>query len=144
MARAAAAEVGVADRATFRLAEGETLTEHEAFDVAFAFEALHDMPRPVEVLAAMRRSIRPGGQVVIVDEAVDDELMAPASPVDQLMYGFSMFVCLPDGLSSEPSAGTGTAVRPDPGGLFPAGRVPGRERVPIEDFAFFRFYRLEA
>jgi SAM-dependent methyltransferase len=145
MARAAAAEAGVADRVTFRLAEGETLTEHEAFDVAFAFECLHDMPRPVEVLAAMRRSVRSGGQVVIVDEAVDDEFAAPASPVDQLMYGFSMFVCLPDGLSSEPSAGTGTVLRrPILEDYARRAGFRGVSVLPIEDFGFFRFYRLEA
>ncbi len=29
------------------------------------------------------------------------------------MYGFSLLVCLPDGMSSPPSAGTGTVMRPD-------------------------------
>lgn len=51
MARVAAKQAGVADRASFRLGEAETLSEHDQFDAAFAFECVHDMARPVEVLA---------------------------------------------------------------------------------------------
>ena len=46
---------------SLRLAGGETLTEDELFDAAFAFECVHDLPRPVEVLAAMRKAVRPAG-----------------------------------------------------------------------------------
>lgn len=143
MARAAAIEAGVADRVTFQLAEGESLSEDDQFDAAFAFECLHDMPRPVEVLSSIRRSVRSGGPVVIMDEAVADNFSAPADEVDQIMYGFSLFVCLPDGLSSTPSAGTGTVMRRQV--LTDYATRAGFSRVevlPIEDFSFFRFYQL--
>ena len=143
MARAAAAHEGVADRVTFRLAEGETLTEHDEFDAAFAFECLHDMPRPVEVLTAIRSSVRADGLVVVVDEAVADELQAPGDEVERFMYGCSLFICLPDGLSSTPSAGTGTVFRRSI--LTDYATRAGFDTVsvlPIEDFSFFRFYRL--
>ena len=40
------------------------------------------------------------------------------------MYGFSLFICLPDGMASAPSAGTGTVMRrPLLHRLRPAGRV---------------------
>lgn len=142
-ARSAAAAEGLSERVQFVVTEGEDLPDSEPFDAAFAFECLHDMPRPVEVLAAVRRAVRPGGPVVIMDEAVDDELTAPSSEIDQCMYGFSMFICLPDGLSSDPSAGTGTVMRPavlhDYATRAGFGTV---EVLPIEDFGFFRFYRL--
>ncbi|MFT4163690.1 MAG: methyltransferase domain-containing protein [Microlunatus sp.] len=142
-ARAAAAVEGLDDRVQFVVAEGELLPDPGPFDAAFAFECLHDMPRPVEVLAAIRQAVRPGGPVVIMDEAVDDELTAPSSEVDQCMYGFSLFICLPDGLSSAPSVGTGTVMRPavlrDYAARAGFGTV---EVLPIEDFGFFRFYRL--
>lgn len=142
-ARGTAAAEGLAERVQFLVAEGEALSDTEPFDAAFAFECLHDMPRPVEVLTAMRQSVRPRGSVVIMDEAVDDELTAPGSEIDQCMYGFSLFICLPDGLSSEPSAGTGTVMRPavlrDYATRAGFGTV---EVLPIEDFGFFRFYRL--
>jgi SAM-dependent methyltransferase len=143
MARAAATRKGVADRVSFRLAEGESLAEHEQFDAAFAFECLHDMPRPVEVLSAIRASVRPDGLVVVVDEAVADELEAPGDEVDRFMYGCSLFICLPDGLSSTPSAGTGTVFRRSILTDY-AIRAGFRDvsDLPIENFGFFRFYRL--
>lgn len=145
MAVAAAAAAGLGDRVTFRLAEGESMPERDEFDAAFAFECLHDMPRPVDVLSAIRCSVRPGGMVVVMDEAVANEFEAPGSQVDQIMYGFSLFVCLPDGLSSAPSAGTGTVLRRPL--LTEYARQAGFDRVevlPIEDFSFFRFYRLRS
>ena len=59
------------------------------------------------------------------------------------MYGFSLFICLPDGLASSPSAGTGTVMRRPV--LTDYARRAGFAEVtvlPIEDFGFFRFYRL--
>ena len=54
-----------------------------------------------------------------------------------------MFICLPDGFSSTPSAGTGTVMRPAV--LSDYAERAGFSRVevlPIEDFALFRFFRL--
>ena len=143
MARAAAEHEGLGDRVTFRLADGENLSVHDEFDAAFAFECLHDMARPVEVLTAMRTAVRPGGVVVVMDEAVADEFQAPGNEVDRFMYGCSLFICLPDGLSSTPSAGTGTVFRRSILADY-ASRAGFREVsvLPIEDFSFFRFYRL--
>ncbi|HYI56205.1 MAG TPA: methyltransferase domain-containing protein [Microlunatus sp.] len=142
-ARAAATDAGLGDRVQFVLTEGETLPDSEPYDAAFAFECLHDMPRPVEVLAAIRSAVRPDGLVVIMDEAVADEFTSPGSEIDQCMYGFSLFICLPDGMASTPSAGTGTVMRRPL--LTDYARRAGFAEVtvlPIEDFGFFRFYRL--
>jgi len=146
-ARAAAEEAGLADRVTFHLADAAELGLVEPagrpFDAAFAFECVHDMPRPVAVLDAVRRAVRPDGVVVVMDEAVGEEFTAPADDVDRVMYGYSLFVCLPDGLSSPPSVGTGTVMRPAT--LRRYAREAGFadvEALPVEGFAFFRFYRL--
>jgi SAM-dependent methyltransferase len=142
-ARENAAEAGVADRVTFRLAEGETLAGDRRFDAVFAFECLHDMPRPVEVLTAVRESVGESGLVVVMDEAVADEFEAPAGIVDRLMYGYSMFICLPDGMSSQPSEGTGTVMRREVLETYATrAGFSGVTVLPIEDFSFFRFYRL--
>ena len=58
------------------------------------------MPHPVEVLAAMRGAVRPGGPVVVMDEAVADAFAAPGDDIERLMYGFSLLICLPDGMSA--------------------------------------------
>lgn len=46
-----------------------------------------------------------------MDEAVADAFGQSSEEVERLMYGISLFVCLPDGLSQESSAGTGTVMR---------------------------------
>jgi hypothetical protein len=58
------------------------------------------------------------------------------------MYGYSLTCCLPDGLSSSPSAGTGTVMRPAQLERYSreAG-FGGIDVLPVEH-DFFRFYRL--
>ena len=142
-ANANAEAAGVADRAQFTIAAAEALPQLGSFDAAFAFECVHDMPRPVEVLTAIHKAIRRDGLVVIMDEAVADDFAAPGDPVEQVMYGYSTLICLPDGLSSTPSEGTGTVMRRSilTDYATRAG-FTSVEVLPIEDFAFFRFYRL--
>lgn len=143
LARANAHESGVADRVTFHNADGDGLENYGPFDAAFAFECVHDMPRPVEVLRAMRAAVREGGPVIVMDEAVGDRLVAPGDDVERLMYGYSLFCCLPDGLSHQPSVGTGTVMRPDTlRGYAREAGFADLEILPIEDFGFFRFYSL--
>ncbi len=143
MARRHAAEAGVAGRVTFHLVDGEDIGERGAFDAAFAFECVHDMSQPVDVLAAVRASVRPGGPVVVMDEAVGESFTAPGDDLERFMYGCSIFICLPDGRSHAPSAATGTVMRPAT--LEAYAREAGFSSVdilPIEDFSFFRFYEL--
>jgi predicted O-methyltransferase YrrM len=142
-ARANAEAAGVANRVRFSLSDGGRLDEPDSFDAAFVFEALHDMSRPVEVLAAIRRVVRPGGAVVVMDEAVVDDFTAPGDTVERAMYGYSTLICLPDGLSSAPSAGTGTVMRRSTLTEYATrAGFAGVDVLPIEGFAFFRFYRL--
>jgi hypothetical protein len=59
------------------------------------------------------------------------------------MYGYSTLICLPDGLPSTPSEGTGTVMRRSTlTGFARRTGFTSIEVLPIEDFAFFRFYRL--
>lgn len=140
VANAAAAHVS--DRVEFTLGDAAELPAG-GFDIAFAFECLHDMPRPVEVLASVRRALRPAGIMVVMDEAVASEFAPGGDDLERLMYGFSLFVCLPDGMSSPPSAGTGTVMRPATlrDYALEAGFTTF-DVLPIEDFGFWRFYLL--
>ncbi|MEU1982198.1 class I SAM-dependent methyltransferase [Nocardia sp. NPDC019395] len=137
-----AAAAGLAERIRFEVADAAELPAG-GFDIAFAFECVHDMPRPVEVLAAVRRALAPGGFLVVMDEAVAPDFAPDGDELERLMYGFSLFVCLPDGMSSPPSAGTGTVMRPETLRRYAleAG-FTSFEVLPIEDFGFWRFYRL--
>jgi SAM-dependent methyltransferase len=142
MARKNAAGAGVADRVTFTHADAAGLAD-ATYDAVFAFECVHDMPRPVEVLAAVERALAPEGFVVVMDEAVAEKFAAPGDDLERIMYGFSLLLCLPDGMSSPPSAGTGTVMRPDTlRGYGQQAGLSAFEILPIEGFGFWRFYRL--
>jgi len=142
--RNAAAHGAVGEQIAFRTADAAALAPEDAtYDAVFAFECIHDMPRPVEVLTAARRALRSGGMTVVMDEAVGEEFRAPGDEVEQLMYGFSLFVCLPDGMSSAPSAGTGTVMRrPTLQRYAEQAGFAAVDVLPIHDFGFFRFYHL--
>ncbi|MGV9710056.1 class I SAM-dependent methyltransferase [Gordonia sp. NPDC003424] len=144
-AGSSAAGSTVADRIEFRCADAAAMGEDERFDAAFAFECLHDMPYPVDVLTAVRAALRPGGSVIVMDEAVSDHFSGDADDVDRLMYGFSVFVCLPDSMCAPDSAATGTVLRPSTLRAYAQDAGFDEVRVlPIDDFAFFRFYELLA
>ena len=75
--------------------------------------------------------------------ASDKLCLKDGDEMERIMYGFSLFVCLPDGLSSPPSVGTGTVMRPSTlQGYGEAAGFSGFEVLPIKDFGFWRFYRL--
>jgi len=134
-----------ADAVTFTLLEGERLDEGRTatFDAAFVFEALHDMPDPVGVLSAMRRTLAPDGVIVVMDEAVADRFAPDGDEIERIMYGYSLFLCLPDSMSTPGSVATGTVMRPAT--LERYARSAGLDTVevlPIEGFAAFRFFAL--
>jgi SAM-dependent methyltransferase len=139
-ARRNAVEAGVADRVHFHLADAADTGGR--YDLVAAYECIHDMPDPASVLAAMRRLAEPDGVVLVMDERVAERFTAPGDEVEQLMYGYSLMCCLPDGLAHPGSVGTGTVMRPDTlrGYAIDAG-FGEVDILPVED-DFFRFYRL--
>ena len=142
MARQNAGASAVADRVGFMVGDAGDLPAG-SYDAAFAFECLHDMPYPLAVLQAMRRATAPDGAVVIMDEAVADEFGAPGDDVERFLYGCSLLICLPDSLSAPNSVGTGTVMRRPLLERYARDAGFGSVTVmPIEDFSFFRFYRL--
>ncbi len=142
-ARQHAEAAGVADRVRFREDDVRALDGAD-YDLVAAFECVHDLSDPVPVLAGMRRMVRPGGTVLVMDEAVAEEFTAPGSDVDRLMYGYSLLCCLPDGRAHEPSVATGTVMRPAVLRSYAlAAGYADVEVLPL-DHEFFRFYRLVA
>lgn len=141
-ARRHAEEAGVSDRVSFTAADAGRVDRAGDYDVVTAFECIHDLPQPVAVLATMRRLAGDAGYVLVMDERVAETFTAPGDEVERLMYGYSILCCLADGLSHQPSAGTGTVMRPDV--LRGYARDAGFADVEILDIAddFFRFYHL--
>jgi 2-polyprenyl-3-methyl-5-hydroxy-6-metoxy-1,4-benzoquinol methylase len=140
-ARRNAREAGVDDRVRFHAVDAATV-DAGTYDAVFAFECIHDLPDPVGVLAAMRRLAGDVGAVVVMDERVAETFTAPGDEVERLMYGYSLMCCLADGMAHQPSAGTGTVMRPST--LRRYAVEAGFADVEILDIAndFFRFYRL--
>ncbi|HJW36538.1 MAG TPA: class I SAM-dependent methyltransferase, partial [Actinomycetes bacterium] len=126
-ARRLADEAGVADRVRFRVVDAAELgaAGEGGYAAAFVFEALHDMARPVEALAAIRALLADGRVVIVADEKVAETFTAPGDEVERLNYGFSWWHCLPASRAETPSAANGTALRPD---TVPRLGRPGRLR----------------
>ncbi len=135
-------EAGVADRVTMAVRDAGDPELAGRYDLALAVECVHDMSDPVGVLDAMRRLVGPGGTVLIVDERVPDAFAPNGDEVERMMYGWSVLHCLPVGMSDQPSAGTGTAMRPDTLREYTLAAGFGDvEILPIKN-DFWRFYRL--
>jgi 2-polyprenyl-3-methyl-5-hydroxy-6-metoxy-1,4-benzoquinol methylase len=102
---------GVEDRVEFHQRNAADPGLAGRYDLVTIFEALHDMSYPVEVLKAVRNLLADGGLVLIGDERTEEAFTAPASEVERLYYGYSIFHCLPVGMVGEGAAGTGTVIR---------------------------------
>jgi len=143
IARSLAEAAGVDDRVRFEVRDGASIGTEGPYDLAIVIESIHDLSRPVEVLAGIRQSLAPEGTLIVADEKVGESFTAPGDAVERLMYGFSFLVCLPSGLSEQPSAATGTVMRPDTFRRYAA--EAGFKQVEILDHVkhdFLRFYRL--
>ena len=142
LARANAAAAGVGGRVRFEARDAGDAALAGRYDLVTAFECVHDMSRPVEVLATARRLLAEDGAMLIADERVAETFTAPGDDLERLFYGFSVLCCLPAGMAEQPSAATGTVMRPDTLRRYAAGAgFRSVEVLPIEH-GFFRFYLL--
>jgi SAM-dependent methyltransferase len=143
-ARGNAAGAGVADRARFRVVDAAELSTagEGGYDAAFVFEALHDMARPVEALAAVRALLAGDGVLVVADEKVAETFTAPGDEIERLNYGFSWWHCLPASRAESPSVAAGTALRPATVREWAEQAGFAELRVLPVDNAFWRFYQL--
>ena len=139
-----AGEAGVADRVRFRVVDAAELgaAGEGGYDAAFVFEALHDMARPVEALAAIRALLADGGVVVVADEKVAETFTAPGDEVERLNFAFSWWHCLPASRVETPSVAAGTALRPETVRGWAAQAGFAGYQVLGVDHAFWRFYQL--
>ncbi len=113
------------------------------FDFVLVVAAIHDLSQPVAVLERIRESLAPGGAVIVADEKVGETFVAPGDDVERFMYAASVFMCLPAGMSEQPSAQTGTVMRPDTFKRYATdagfSRVEVLEQI---EHPMLRFYRL--
>jgi 2-polyprenyl-3-methyl-5-hydroxy-6-metoxy-1,4-benzoquinol methylase len=142
LARRLVAESDVAGRVEYEVCDLSEPSD-EPYDTAVMFEALHDLSHPVQVLTSARKSLVPGGVLLIADERAAEEFTAPGDPFERLFYGSSVLICLP-GLLADGGVGTGAAIRPSTVRRYAeeAGFVSCE--IADIDHMLFRFYVLRA
>ena len=135
---------GVADRVDIQLRDAADPALAGTYDLVTAFECIHDMADPVGALRTMRGLAGDNGAVLVMDERVEDHFTAAGTDIERFVYGFSVLHCLPVGLADQPSAGTGTVMRPAT--LRRYAQEAGFRDIEILplDNVFFTFYRLIA
>lgn len=144
LARVNVAEAGVGDRVRIHLRRAADPSLQGPYDLVTAFECVHDMADPVGALRTMLQLAGEAGSVIVMDERVADRFTARGNDVEWMMYGWSVLHCLPVGKAENPSAETGTVMRPETLGRYAAeAGFCEVEILPIDNF-FFRFYRLRA
>jgi 2-polyprenyl-3-methyl-5-hydroxy-6-metoxy-1,4-benzoquinol methylase len=135
------AGLGLDERVRFEVRDAADLAG-AGYDLVTVFEAVHDLSNPVEVLRALRALLAESGSVVIADERAAERFAAPGDELERIFYVWSVMHCLPVGMAEQPSAATGTAMRPDTlRGYAEEAGFSGFEILPIEN-DFWRFYRL--
>lgn len=80
--------------------------------------------------------------MLVVDERTKDVFTGERDELEAFFYGWSVLDCLPGGMFQQPSAGTGTVMRPETLRRYSSEAGFGRfEVLPIEHEAF-RLYLL--
>jgi 2-polyprenyl-3-methyl-5-hydroxy-6-metoxy-1,4-benzoquinol methylase len=113
-ARRNAEASGVADRINFEVRDAADPSLAGQYDLVTAFETIHDMSNPVGALRAMRLLSKEGGSVVIGDERVAEEFIAPGDELERFMYGWSAVHRQPVGMADSPSGGHRYGDAPQP------------------------------
>ena len=144
LARSNVAEAGLEERVRIHRRHAGDPALRGTYDLVTAFECVHDMADPVAVLRTMLQLAGAGGSVIVMDERVGERFTAQGNEVEWMMYGWSVLHCLPVGKAEDPSAETGTVMRPETLQRYAeqAGFCES-EVLPIDNY-FFRFYRLRA
>lgn len=104
--RVAAAGV---DNVELRCEPATSLPASATYDLVLTLDCLHDLPRPRDAIAAVRRCLRDDGVWLVKDirssAAWSDNLR---NPVLALLYGTSVTTCLSSALSEPGGEGLGT------------------------------------
>ena len=97
------------ENVVLRCAAAAELPQEPTYDFVLTLDCLHDMPRPAEAIAAIRRSIKPDGSWLIKDiRAASAWADNTRNPVLAMLYGTSVVACLSSSLSEPGGAGLGT------------------------------------
>jgi SAM-dependent methyltransferase len=122
------------DNVEFRDPRRDPLPEDGSLDFVTAFDCIHDMTHPLDVMRSIRRSLKDDGVWLLVDiKALDTfaETMVK-NPMASLMYGISVMSCMSSAMSVPGGAGLGTLGFPE-----------SKAREMTAEAGFSRFKRLD-
>lgn len=102
------ADLGLGNLEAF-VASGEEVPHEPTYDFVITFDCIHDMTRPADVIASIRKSLRPDGTWLIKDiRSQPDFKTNMRNPLLAMFYGFSVSACMSSALSEPGGAGLGT------------------------------------
>lgn len=90
--------------------DDEKLPQEGTFELVMTHDAIHDIAHPQAVMKSVRGAVKPGGVWIIGDMSALDSHAANvhSHPLASFLYGFSVHLCLPSGLSAPGGQGLGT------------------------------------
>lgn len=142
-ARRNAADHGVANRVDFEVRDiAELAADGPRYDLITFFECLHDLAHPVEALVAARQALAPDGTVLVMEENIDETLVAPGDEVQRFFAAASVVWCTPQGRGEADSEVVGAVIRPAKLRQLAASAGYGTVHVLPIEHPFWKFYRL--
>jgi len=81
------------------------------YDLITICDCIHDLAAPVETLQGIRKLLKPGGTLFIVEPKAADRLEDNKNTVATMFYGFSVFHCMTQSLARG-GPGLGTCMGP--------------------------------
>lgn len=133
MARESVTAASLAERVSFDVRD-VTTGLGARYDIATAFDVVHDLPDPGAALAAVAQALPEGGLFFVQDTRAAETLRGNHGPVGALMYTISIFHCMTISLG-EGGVGLGTLGLP-PSTLRSLAAKAGFtavDEVPIDD-----------
>ena len=99
--------------ASVQLGRAEEVTEAGAYDLVLTFDCLHDMTRPADAIAAVRRAVKPDGTWLVKEIRCGSTWAENRrNPMLAMFYGFSVSACMASATSEPGGAGLGTVGLP--------------------------------
>ena len=102
---------GGAGRVRFVAESTTSFDGGEGFDLITACDCMHDFATPGRTLREIRRLLKPGGTLFIVEPRAGDTLAENTHPIGAVYYGFSLFHCMTQSLAAG-GPGLGTCMGP--------------------------------
>jgi len=100
LARARAAEAGVADRVVFEVASSTDYTG-SGYDLVAHFDCLHDMGDPTAAARYVRQTLAADGTWMVVEPFAGEKLEDNLHPLGRVFYAASTLLCVPNSMAAE-------------------------------------------